>query len=908
MKTKLLFLFFIQCTLFVRAAEIYTNNYTNQEITVPSSTDLHIIGTIDVLSGSTVNLTTETSWLFFDNIRPANIVKDYCQHILINGEQLIPGTNGQVRVYAQGTVVIPQNENIQPLEVFTNRGLRGSSQKYSLFQYYNNLGDFDNAIRSFRLKRGYMATFANNSDGTGYSRVFIADKEDLEMQSLPDILDSTISFIRVFKWDWNTKKGWCGGDPSLVDTLNCTWYYSWSADKNSTYNYQYVPIKQTLGWPSFDEIYNKTNVSHLLGYNEPDMVNQSNVTVEQAVAQWPELLKSGLRLGSPVPSNPGNGNGWLYRFLEKCDSLNYRVDYVVVHAYWGGLTPANWYYKLKDEYNKCGKRPLWITEWNNGANWTNEYWPDDAAAQEQKQLTDLKGILNVLDTCSFVERYSIYDWVNEVRINSNNDTKTVIRAMIWNGEVTPAGLYYKNNNSIIAYNSSKQITPTWNIVKPELTYSLDKDTVKLSWNDTNEGLVSKYIIERKNNDNEYESIAEVSANKKNYQELINRNLNGSADYKIKLVLKSDDGAIESNEIKCFVTGGTSNFQYGQSYLDNTDWSYFKFKTDYDAAPVVVFGVPSYEDNTPLSSRVKSIDNSSFMFHLDTWQYLNKSELNDNVGISYLTMPAGEYDFGGIKAEAGVVKSVGRSWRTVSFNKPFDVVPVVFVSQITSRNLYPTSVRLRNVTKTGFDIALQKESALSDISATITLENINYIAMTQGTGTIDNQKITVNITDSATVGTIYSPAKINFGSSFQNPVLFANMQTTSDDVVSTLRFKNLTATDALLLRQPELSNGGSPNAGSKELAGWMVLDLNLNASGTKTIMGNRDIVIYPNPVQNLLHIKKSDSSQLINVEVFSVSGEKILEEKTNGTIDVQHLKSGFYILKIDNNEVFKFVKN
>ena len=42
-----------------------------------------------------------------------------------------------------------------------------------------------NAIRSFKLKRGYMVTFALGKSGWGYSRCFIADKEDLEVPAMP---------------------------------------------------------------------------------------------------------------------------------------------------------------------------------------------------------------------------------------------------------------------------------------------------------------------------------------------------------------------------------------------------------------------------------------------------------------------------------------------------------------------------------------------------------------------------------------------------------------------------------------------------------------------------------------------------------------------------------------------------
>ena len=54
-----------------------------------------------------------------------------------------------------------------------------------------------------------MATLATAADGTGYSRVFIADDKDLEFSIMPALLDKSISFIRVFDWEWVSKKGWC---------------------------------------------------------------------------------------------------------------------------------------------------------------------------------------------------------------------------------------------------------------------------------------------------------------------------------------------------------------------------------------------------------------------------------------------------------------------------------------------------------------------------------------------------------------------------------------------------------------------------------------------------------------------------------------------------------------------------
>lgn len=111
------------------------------------------------------------------------------------------------------------------------------------------------------------------------------------------------------------------------------------------------------------------------------------------------MMESGLRLGTPAIADNLN---WLYSFLDECKKRNYRVDYVAVHAYWGGsggaqvvtdgngnISPEKWYQKLKAIHDRTGL-PIWITEWNNGANWTHETWPADEASKQQKQLTDLR--------------------------------------------------------------------------------------------------------------------------------------------------------------------------------------------------------------------------------------------------------------------------------------------------------------------------------------------------------------------------------------------------------------------------------------------------------------------------------------------------------------------------------------
>jgi hypothetical protein len=44
----------------------------------------------------------------------------------------------------------------------------------------------------------------------------------------------------------------------------------------------------------------KAQGPYLLGFNEPDMAAQSNMTVDQALCLWPKLMDAGRVLGSPA--------------------------------------------------------------------------------------------------------------------------------------------------------------------------------------------------------------------------------------------------------------------------------------------------------------------------------------------------------------------------------------------------------------------------------------------------------------------------------------------------------------------------------------------------------------------------------------------------------------------------------
>lgn len=399
----------------------------NTTATLTGKAELHVSNAADPIAGSVIHLNSPDAWLFLTNIAPSRVVSTFLSRVRVNGAAAVLDSNVRVVQYEMGAVVIPHGPDFSPMEVFDGRSFTGPSKQLRLYTYYNdtNLGALKTAISSFKLKRGYMATVAEQANGAGASKVYIAQDGDVEVGALPGTLDNRIRFIRIFPWRWVGKKGWAGGDGGQMRPM---WWYDWGSGQNSSLDTEYVPMRHNEWWDAYPN--NKTNVTHVLGYNEPERPDQANLSVNTAIARWPELMASGLRLGAPAPSD--GGLNWLYEFIDRCDALGYRVDFVPVHYYLGGQTAQQFYDRLLAIYQRV-RRPLWVTEFNNGANWTC----CEPTPEAQKVI--IGQFIEMLDNAPFVERYSIYNWVGDNR------------RMVWDGGwPTAAGEAYRDNATPLA--------------------------------------------------------------------------------------------------------------------------------------------------------------------------------------------------------------------------------------------------------------------------------------------------------------------------------------------------------------------------------------------------------------------------------------------------------------------------
>ncbi len=215
------------------------------------------------------------------------------------------------------------------------------------------------------------------------------------------------------------------------------WFYSWGSTppEDIPAGVEFVPMvwggKTDGSFTKLGEQLRKARCQQLLGFNEPDQKEQANITVEDALALWPKLMDTGLRLGSPGCVHPDRE--WMKEFMKGVKERQLRVDFVTVHSY-GGLS-ADALMKRLEAVHQLFNRPIWITEfavgdWQAKTRAENRYRPEQVVGF-------LEHLLPRLDGCGFVERYAWFP--------AKPDSRALGPCALFNddGSLTPVGEAYR---------------------------------------------------------------------------------------------------------------------------------------------------------------------------------------------------------------------------------------------------------------------------------------------------------------------------------------------------------------------------------------------------------------------------------------------------------------------------------
>ncbi len=414
-------------------------------IVMDESSYLYLDGSYPIEEGLSFTFESNKSLIRLNNVEPFTAYYYYSDNFFQENQALsYPESLRIDNYYQNGSVIRPNHDNSSNLTVFSENNFNGEFGNISnsdVFADESIPSNLNNNISSFKLKKGFMATFAENNDGTGNSKVFIASKDDIVIDELSDYLNNKISFIRVLPWNWVSKKGTAGD----IQYMNNNWFYKWSNNGDSDLDREYTPMAWGKGAADDDNdieiIKNKYKSTHILAFNEPDDCNGQSgqygnmCVVDTSLTYYKNLLKSGLRMVSPACRQDAVFN-WLNEFNSKAIDENIRIDVIAVHWYDWGSNPQNSpnanpqdvfnrFVNYLESVHQMYGLPIWITEFN--ANRHRNEWV-------HRQFLQLA--LPFLEETDYIERYSFFPPTTQVA-NFFDD----------NNNFTQIGEFYYNFNS-----------------------------------------------------------------------------------------------------------------------------------------------------------------------------------------------------------------------------------------------------------------------------------------------------------------------------------------------------------------------------------------------------------------------------------------------------------------------------
>ncbi len=426
----------------------------------------------------------EHSVIIFQAVKPSVVISTWLKYVRINGVSASDGVNCQVRMYNKGAIILPYASDFQPLTCFSGTNYSGTAcSNYTTGSdggYMRTLtsGQLPNNIRSFKLKRGYMVTFATGASGYGYSRCFVADKEDLEMD-LPTVLSGKASSYRLFKWLNFGKTGIANNtDATTCNALNVQGCYTYNIGGNMNPDVEWLPHKIHKDWPGVADCGNTEYSCTMKTDNEPaNSSDDTPASVSEVLGYWENAMRTGMRLCSPSTYDGSNNAAWFKEFFAAIDARGWRCDVYDIHCYWASFSDLSSYYNAY-------KRPLLISEWIWGASWNSNGAFASGVTESQIQ-SNTSDILTTLNNTAYVERY--FYW--------NNESKAHIYE---NGALTDLGKIYAASDGGLGYDKSYEYVPTVTIQKPyNFSCTIQGENVNLSWKDKNGDILDEIRIQYK---------------------------------------------------------------------------------------------------------------------------------------------------------------------------------------------------------------------------------------------------------------------------------------------------------------------------------------------------------------------------------------------------------------------------
>ncbi len=873
-----------------------------QDITLTEDVDFHITSDEPfTMTGSIDIVNTEHAVVIFDALKPS-LAKSYLSFIKINGEVAKDGTNCQLRMWDRGSILLPYGgTSFRPLTVFDGEGFTGESNN-TLTEGHS--GGFmktlpttwNNRIKSFKLKRGYMVTFSLKKGGYGYSRCFIAADSDLEVDLTKEsngLMSGRITSYRIFKW-YNTSKAGVADylDATALAKLNAKSSFSWGLGYSMLPDVEVVPQHIKENWPSPSECGGVTYSPHLKTNNEPrNPSDEAQCELDDILANWEALMATGLRLCTPSSwdgSDYYNATGFLADFLNEIDKRGWRCDIIDLHGYWEegsfGTYVTNW--------SETFKRPVWITEWVWGSSWGNKGIFKEASSRDNPTNADLQKnketvarILNYLNGNNACERY--FYWNSEA-----NCSKLMI-----NGNLTPAGEYFAtmktNGPGYTNYKNyvPKAPTPASITDLASSNFNVRTKVLTLKWTNVNGELTTGAALQRKIDGGSWETIYTYKGGEKENESSITftDNIEPGGKYSYRLLDTVYTKAIKSSNTYDFYTNqatGTATVKHGTIASIPAQQAFTFFNEPYfEEAPVIVTGSATYKNaastalpngvvNNPLLlSKGTSNLYENFSYQEKPWNYLKNDVYTVTTPTkeettNFIAVAAGNGQIGDLHYEAGNITGVKNTVVEVTFTQPFEEAPVVMVTPIHNNASLPVMTwRIYDVTKEGFKLHLMHQKG--ETVKSYTARKVGYLAIEKGTGRDGLGALYTVGSAEATFKTVAVTIPYGDDISLTDPKALAQLQTYNHQAAAIMRV---------------------PSAGTTGLAVRMQVDptdpdmvLNNTRSATEEV---GFIIISADPDFDGINTVQDSGLKVQDSRIFDLSGRQLQNSQ---------LRQGVYII-------------
>ncbi|KAK9898541.1 glycoside hydrolase family 128 protein [Cystobasidium minutum MCA 4210] len=209
------------------------------------------------------------------------------------------------------------------------------------------------------------------------------------------------------------------------------WAYNWYSAPNGdlTTNVEFTPMlwsnatDLTTIWANNVKAEKARGGTHLLGFNEPDLPGQADMTVAQSVANWKKYMepyKVDFKLVSPAVTNGGSPMGVAYmkNFIGNCTGC--QIDAVALHWYDAAWNTGYFFNYLNDAIKAFAPRPIWLTEFRGSG----------TAAE---QIKFIQTVVPWLEQQPGIERYALFGLFEGTAADGN---------MITNGVLNEVGVAY----------------------------------------------------------------------------------------------------------------------------------------------------------------------------------------------------------------------------------------------------------------------------------------------------------------------------------------------------------------------------------------------------------------------------------------------------------------------------------